>query len=336
VTKRSKRMLVVGGAALAVVGGGGAALAAGGNPLGGSNDRQAVIDDAAQRLNVKPSELQSALKQAMLDRIDAALEARRITQQQADELKARVKAGDGLGPLFGPPGGPGHGFHHGGPPIAGLDAAATYLGLTEAQLHEQLDSGKTLAQIAKAQGKSTDGLKQAMLAGAKTHLDADVKAGKLTQAQADKILADLSSRLDNLIQNGFGFHHGGPPIAGLDAAATYLGLTPAQLRTQLQSGKTLAQVAKAQGKSTDGLKQAMLADAKKHLDAAVKAGKLTQSQADQAFAEISSRLDDLIQNGFRFRDHDGDHSGGAPGKRGFWFHPAGGPVGPPPTAPAAA
>src|SRR3954470_6126246 len=129
-------MLVVGGAALAVVGGGGAALAAGGNPFGGSNDRQAVLNGAAQRLNVKPAELQSALKQAMLDRIDAALEAGRITQEQATELKARVNAGDGLGALFGPGRG-GHGLHHGGPG-AGLDAAATYLGLTQAQLRTQL------------------------------------------------------------------------------------------------------------------------------------------------------------------------------------------------------
>lgn len=237
--KRSKRMLVVGGATLAVVGGGGAALAAGGNPFGGSNDRQAVLNDAAQRLNVKPAELQSALKQAILDRIDAALKAGRITQQEATELKARVNAGDGLGPLFGPRGGPGH---------------------------------------------------------------------------------------------GFGFHHGGPALAGLDAAATYLGLTPAQLRTQLRSGKTLAQIAKAQGKSTDGLKQTLLGDAKKHLDAAVKAGKLTQSQADQILNGLTGRLDDLIQNGFHFRAHDGDHPGG----RGFFGRPSGGFAGPPPTAPAAA
>jgi hypothetical protein len=209
--KRSKRMLVVGGAALAVVGGGGAALAAGGNPFGGSNDRQAVINDAAQRLNVKPSELQNALQQAMLDRIDAALKAGRLTQQQADELKARVKAGDGLGlPLFG---GHGFGFHHGGPPLAGLDAAATYLGLTPAQLRTQLQSGKTLAQIAKAQGKSTDGLKEAMLADAKKHLDAAVKAGKITQSQADQALTEISKRLDDRIQNGFHFrdHDGDHP-----------------------------------------------------------------------------------------------------------------------------
>jgi hypothetical protein len=199
--KRSKRMLVVGSAALAVVGGGGAALAAGGNPFGGSTDRQAVLNDAAKRLNVKPSELQNALQQAILDQIDAAQKAGRLTQQQADALKARVKAGGGLAlPFFG---GPGLGFHHGGVPFAGLDAAAKYLGLTEDQLRTQLRSGKTLAQIAKAQGKSTDGLKQAMLAGAKQHLDADVKAGKLTQKQADQVLSDLSQRLDSLIQNGF-------------------------------------------------------------------------------------------------------------------------------------
>jgi Protein of unknown function (DUF2680) len=214
VNKRSKRMLVVGGAALAVVGGGGAALAAGGNPFGGSNDRQAVLNDAAQRLNVKPSELRTALEQAMLDRIDAARKAGRLTQQQADELEARVKAGDGLGlPLFG---GRAFGFHHGGPPVAGLDAAASYLGLTQAQLRAQLRAGKTLAQIAKAQNKSTDGLKQAMLADAKTHLDAAVKAGKLTPAQADQALKDISSRLDDLIQNGFRFrdHDGGHPGRG--------------------------------------------------------------------------------------------------------------------------
>ena len=200
--KRSKRMLVIGGAALAVVGGSGAALAAGGNPFGGSTDRQAVLNDAAKRLNVKPDELQNALQQAMLDQIDAALKAGRLTQQQADMLKARVKTGGGLGlPLFG---GHGPGFHHGGPPFAGLDAAAKYLGLTEAQLRMQLRSGKTLEQVAKAQNKSVDGLKQAMLADAKQHLDADVKAGRLTQSQADKVLADLSQRLDNLIQNGFG------------------------------------------------------------------------------------------------------------------------------------
>jgi hypothetical protein len=98
-----------------------------------------------------------------------------------------------------------------------LDAAATYLGLTEDQLRTQLESGKSLADIAKAQGKSVDGLKQALTAGLKTKLDAAVKAGRLTQSQANDILAKVSASLDDLINgtlpkmppdNGSGNHFG--------------------------------------------------------------------------------------------------------------------------------
>src|SRR5690349_13114610 len=42
------------------------------------------------------------------------------------------------------------------------------------------------------------------------------------------------------------------------AAAKYLGLSPQDLNTQLESGKSLSDIATAQGKSVDGLKSAML------------------------------------------------------------------------------
>ena len=45
----------------------------------------------------------------------------------------------------------------------------------------------------------------------------------------------------------------------LPAAAAYLGVTPAALRTELRSGKSLAQIATAKGKSVDGLKAALVA-----------------------------------------------------------------------------
>ena len=58
--------------------------------------------------------------------------------------------------------------------------------------------------------------------------------------------------------------HGGRPggmfDADLAAAATYLGTTKAELQTQLRTGKTLAQVAKAtDGKSVSGLVSAIVA-----------------------------------------------------------------------------
>ena len=144
----------------------------------------------------------------------------KITKEQGDALKKRAAGGvlpflgPGLGrggPGPGPRhfGGPGFG-HHGG---ASLDAAATYLGLTEAELHSQLASGKSLADIAKDKGKSVDGLKKAMTADLTTKLDAAVKDGKLTKAQADEILKRTNDRLDDIVnakfEPGMRFgHHG--------------------------------------------------------------------------------------------------------------------------------
>ena len=52
----------------------------------------------------------------------------------------------------------------------------------------------------------------------------------------------------------------GGPGDELATAASYLGTTVAELQTQLQSGKTLAQIANAtSGKSADGLVQALVA-----------------------------------------------------------------------------
>jgi hypothetical protein len=93
-------------------------------------------------------------------------------------------------------------FFHGpgGPFVAGFDAAASYLGLTAAQLHDQLESGNSLADIAADKHKSVDGLKKAIEDSARKRLDAAVKDKKITQAQEDRILSGLSSRIDMLVQ----------------------------------------------------------------------------------------------------------------------------------------
>jgi len=104
-------------------------------------------------------------------------------------------------------GGGGGGPGGGGPP--GAAAIATYLGLTADQVHTQLEAGKTLALIATAQGKTVSGLEDAIVADAKTHLDAEVTAGTITAAQEATRLADLSSHVDDLV-NSTGPPHGGP------------------------------------------------------------------------------------------------------------------------------
>jgi polyhydroxyalkanoate synthesis regulator phasin len=201
VTKRTTQIVVIAAFAAILAVGVGAALAGGG--LG--TDRDAFLNDVAKRLDVTPAALEAALKGAYDDRIDAAVKDGKLSKEQGEAMKQRSAEG-GL-PLFG--GGHRGGFGHRGP--GGLDAAATYLGLTGAELHARLESGKSLAEIAKAEGKSVAGLEQALTAELKTKLDAAVKAGKLTQAQADEMLKQMTSRLDDMVNGtmGAGMHPGG-------------------------------------------------------------------------------------------------------------------------------
>ena len=64
-------------------------------------------------------------------------------------------------------------------------------------------AGPRSLEVASDQGKSVEGLKAAILAGAKNDLDAAVAAGKFTAAQEQTMLNDLESHLDDLV-NGRG------------------------------------------------------------------------------------------------------------------------------------
>jgi hypothetical protein len=87
--------------------------------------------------------------------------------------------------------------HRGG--VRLFRAAADYLGLSPQALRDELRSGKSLAQIATAQGKSVDGLEQTILSVVKTRLDEAVAAGRLSAAREQAFLDRLSSRLDTLV-----------------------------------------------------------------------------------------------------------------------------------------
>jgi hypothetical protein len=203
-TRNRKLMLGLAAALLAAAGGGVAIAASDSSP---KEENQAIIDDAAKQLGISSSKLSDALKKALSDRVDAAVAAGRISKAEGDALKQRISSDDY--PLFL---GPHRGFGHFGFFRSGA-AAAAYLGLTEAQLHSELEGGKTLAQVAQAHGKSVAGLIDALVADAKKHLDAAVAAGRLTQAQENDMLSGLRDRITNRVNSRApeGFRHFGPP-----------------------------------------------------------------------------------------------------------------------------
>ena len=220
--RRHRRNVAIGAVAALAAAGGGVAYAA----TSASDPQDQLLNNAAQRLNVRPQELRDALAGAFGDQLDAAVKDGKLTQEQADDIKQRVKEhGVPLGG-FGGPGGPdGRGGPHGPFLAPGFDAAAAYLGLTEAQLRRRLASGDSLADVARAEGKSVDGLEQALVAAAKTQLDRAVADGKLTDAQRDEGLKQLQEHVGDLVAGkrpdkptGPGPMHGhdGPGFGGSD------------------------------------------------------------------------------------------------------------------------
>jgi Arc/MetJ-type ribon-helix-helix transcriptional regulator len=157
-----------------------------------------------------------------------------------------------------------------------------------------------LDSVAKHLGISSQKLEDATKAAAIDQVDAALKEGKITKAQAAELKARINSGEYPPFFGPFfpgHFHHGpGLHMFGekLSAAADYLGLTQAQLRDKLANGQSLADVAKAQDKSVDGLKQAILQAAQKKLDQLVEDGELTRAQADEMLSRLKSHIDDLV------------------------------------------
>ena len=164
-------------------------------------------------------------------------------------------------------------------------AAATYIGITEAQLRTELGTDKSLADVAIAHGKTRDGLIQA-----------------LTAAQQQGIATLVDQKGFGARPNpgpGFGRGPGGPRVTGdpLAAASTYLGIPRTDLETKLRAGQTLAQIANATaGKNRDGLFNSLVSDATAKIDAAQKAGTITADQATQLKSNLSTRMAQLVDS----------------------------------------
>lgn len=174
--------------------------------------------------------------------------------------------------------------------LAGGGAAIAASKLGSPQEESQAVINDAAQQLGVQPTALSDALKKAL----ENRVDAAVSAGELTKAEGDAIKSRIDSGEFPLFFGGHGPGLGERHFGGLDAAATYLGSTAAELRTQLESGKTLAQIAQDKGKSVDGLIQALVDDAKTHLDAGVAAGRLTQAQEDSMLSDLKQHVTDLV------------------------------------------
>jgi hypothetical protein len=89
------------------------------------------------------------------------------------------------------------------------DAITKLLGMTWQQIYDARASGKTMSEIAKSKGISDQKVIDAMLAGQKSAIDQALKDKRITQAQADWMLARMKAMSPFMLTNPFGPGAGG-------------------------------------------------------------------------------------------------------------------------------
>jgi uncharacterized protein YidB (DUF937 family) len=150
----------------------------------------------ATNLGKSQSQVQKAVSDAIGQTLDDAVKNGDLTQQQASAIKARVsgQACPAAVPGIVGRGGPG-GFRGGRGPrgVLGLDEYARALGISTAELQQDLQSGKTLKDVAASKGMDEAAFRSKLASVAKSDLDAKVKNGNLTQKQEDAILQRLQN-----------------------------------------------------------------------------------------------------------------------------------------------
>jgi hypothetical protein len=101
-----------------------------------------------------------------------------------------------------PPLGLGRG-NWGGPDNSLVAVAARVLGMDQTALVAELNTGKTIADVAKAQGVAIDKIVTAFVQPHVDWLTQAVKDGKITQAQADQSIATMKANLTTQLNSPF-------------------------------------------------------------------------------------------------------------------------------------
>jgi uncharacterized protein (DUF2267 family) len=177
------------------------------SPKPGSANCDRFTQHVANNLGKTPDQVRKAINDAIGQTLNDAVKNGEMTQQQADSIKARLGSSSAcVGvPRFGP-GGFGRSIFRGT-----MADIATALGISQSELQQDLQSGKTVKDIAASKGMDENAFRQKYAAAVKADLDQQVKSGNVTQTQEDTILQRIQNA-ELPFWNG-AVHRGLKPIA---------------------------------------------------------------------------------------------------------------------------
>jgi ribosomal protein S20 len=191
---------------------------------------------------------------------------------------------------------------------AAFQAAAAAIGVSSADLKQAVQSGKTVADVARDHHVDPTTVVNAVVTSATQAIDQAVANGTIDANRAAQLKGNLPQLADRLVNQK---HDRGDRRHGrrflkdaLGVAAKTIGVSTDDLKSALKSGKTIGDVAKDHKVDVSKVTDAIVDAAKKQIDAAVKDGKLDKDKAKK----LEDRLPDLVKklvNGELRKERDG-------------------------------
>ncbi len=169
---------------------------------------------------------------------------------------------DAAGDVDGAHHGGGHGGRHADPAEREAKLREVLQALVDDGTLEasDLDAIVTALTTPPAEAPAEDATRPAPGERLTAHLQALVDDGTLTASQRDAVVAALEAARP--ADGGrHGGRHGGLRGEMLDTAATAIGITADELKTEIEAGKTIAEVAVANGATAQDVIDALVADA---------------------------------------------------------------------------
>ncbi|MFN8496992.1 MAG: hypothetical protein U0641_03990 [Anaerolineae bacterium] len=282
----------------------------------------------AQRLNTSEDALAIAVREAAKDTVAQRLASGAITQAQADQMDTRIQnwqPGQNLG-FFG--------RGRAGKAFAAhkiiVDAAAPVLKLQPADLTAQLKAGKSLNDIATAQGVDPNAVSAAIARALKDRVAQAQANGRLTADKAQKANARIDQELPTIMSRTWTAKNGATPKTpgqgrlgaanpaglvagrvGIEAAAKALNATTQNVMQGIARGQSIRAQAQAKGLNPADVQSAIVTAETNAIDQAAQQGKITADQASQYKSRIATLVSGLM-----------DRAGRAPNKTAPQSKPA--------------
>lgn len=241
-------------------------------------------------------DMQVVIDQALVgtsERLAQAVANGRITQEQADERLSQLETliAEGVNREFsGRPGGLRGIVRNGERGL--LQSVADATGLSAQEILPLLRDGMTLAEVITANGGNVDAVIADAITDATTRINEAVANERLTQEQADELIANLERLFTNSINGTLREHlvETRVGVSVLQLAADQTGLAPREITEQMRSGTTLAELLTANGVDVNAFIDDVVAQANTRLDQAVENGRITQERADEMLANLREQL----------------------------------------------